>query len=91
MSHGPHQGTYTVLEDDCEECIGRAGDLNGLSQLDDNNLQELARLATLQFELPNIMRPSEIGASYLDIRAVETLRLAARLVYRSGISEQVSK
>ncbi len=60
--HSPHEGTYRVLEDNCEECIGRAGTLNGLSQLDDNNLQELAHLADVKAKLPNLLRPSEIGA-----------------------------
>ncbi len=91
MSHAPHQGIRRVLGDDCEECVGRAGDLNGLSQLDTGNLKELAKLATEKQASKFILRPSDLGASYADMKAVETLRLAARIVNRSGISPAVAE
>ena len=95
MSHAPHQGTRRVLGDDCEECVSRAADLNGLSALDNGNLRELAHLAQQKHEVRaagrQITRPTELGASYADMKAVETLRLAARIVYRSGITEEVAR
>ncbi len=87
--HAPHQGTRRVLGDDCDECVARADDLHGLSQLDTQNLRELADIAAEKAETP-ILRPQDIGASYADMKAVETLRLAARIVYRSGIDPDVA-
>ncbi len=91
MSHSPHLLPRRVLGDDCEECVNRALDLNGLSQLDTGNLQKLAELATELHANPGVLRPQELGASYADRKAVETLRLAARIVERSGITEEVAR
>jgi len=91
MTHAPHQGVRRVLGDDCDECVARAKDLNGLSQLDTGNLRELADLAAEKAAVhPQLLRPQDIGASYADMKAVETLRLAARIVYRSGIDPDVA-
>lgn len=91
MSHGPHEGTRRVLGDDCEECLGRATTLNGLAQLDEGNLQKLAELAADKKRLGFIVRPSQLGASYADMRAIETLRLMARIVDKSGIEMEVAR
>ncbi len=90
MSHGPHELPRRVLGDDCQECVSRSLDLNGLSQLDDNNLKELAVLAD-ELKLSDLeMGPSAFDASWADFKAVDTLRLAARIVYRSGITEHTA-
>lgn len=94
MSHSPHLLPRRILGDDCEECVSRAMDLNGLSQLDDTNIEKLADLAAEKMVINGglgLVRPQEIGASYADMKAVETLRLAARIVYRSGITEEVAR
>lgn len=93
MSHGPHLRTRRVLGDDCEECLDRASNgLNGLSQLDNGNLRELAAIAREKSNDPfGIERPQAIGASFADMKAVETLRLAARIVYRSEITEEEAR
>ena len=88
MTHAPHQGTRRVLGDDCDECVARANDLNGLSQLDGHSLRELANLAAQASG--KYADPKTFGASHADMKAVETLRLAARIVYRSGIDPDVA-
>ncbi len=91
MSHGPHELPRRVLGDDCHECRSRANDLYGLSQLDDKNIAKLADLAAEKQAMTNLVRPQDIGASYADMRAINTLRLAARIVFRSGITEEVAR
>lgn len=92
MSHGPHQGTRRVLGDDCDECVSRSKDLNGMSQIDDSKLKELAKLAGEIHAFGTGGSPlSRFGASFADINAVETLRLMARIVYRSGITQEVAE
>ena len=91
MSHSPHLLPRRILGDDCEECVSRAGTLNGLSQLDDTNLAKLADLAVEKHTASSLLRPQELGASYADMKAVETLRLAARIVDRSGIDMEVAR
>ncbi len=91
MTHAVHQGTRRVLGDDCDECLSRAGTLNGLSELDSGNLKELAELAQEIHDHPGLLRPQDLGASYADRNAVETLRLAARITFRSGISQAVAE
>ncbi len=92
MTHAPHQGVRLVLDDDCEECVSRSKDLYGLSQLDNGNLRKLGGLAHAIHVNPGSEdAPQELGASYADRNAVETLRLAARIVYRSRITEEVAR
>lgn len=92
MSHTIHEGPHRVFADNCEECIERTNlGLNGLTQLDHENLLRLAILARdkreyFREEGHNPTNPRELGASYADMRAVETLRLAARIVFASGIN-----
>ena len=91
MSHGHHDLPRRILGDDCAECVERSLDLNGLSNLDDTNIKKLGDLAAEIKATPGLMRPQEIGASYADRKAVETLRLAARIVFASGITEEVAR
>ena len=94
MTHAPHPEAEIrrVLGDNCEECLARSKDLNGLSQLDNSNLRKLAELAKEIHDFQGTLRrPQELGASYADRQAVETLRLAARIVFRSGITEKVAR
>ena len=91
MTHGPHTTPRRVLGDDCHECRSRANDLYGLSQLDDTNIAKIADLAAEKKAMTNLVRPQDIGASYADMIAVNTLRLAARIVFTSGITEEVAR
>ncbi len=93
MTHAPHTDAEIrrVLGDYCDECISRAGTLNGLAELDNGNLRKLAELAQEIHDHPGLLRPQELGASYADMKAVETLRLAGRIVFRSGITEKVAE
>lgn len=86
MTHAYHQLPRVVLGDDCEECRRRASDIEGLASLDAGNLRLLGELANdLAVGRP---RPD---ASTADMRAVENLRLAARIVYESGITEEAAR
>ncbi len=86
MSHGHHELPRRVLGDDCQECVERSGSLVGLAQLDDGNLVKLADLAAEMKDTSHDIT----DASFADINAVGTLRLAARIVYRSGITEHTA-
>lgn len=92
MSHALHEGVRRVLGDDCEECVARSKDLNGLSRIDTDRLRKLAELATeIKADPYGADTPqASFGASYADRKAVETLRLAGRIVYRSGIDPDVA-
>ena len=88
--HAPHHDLpRRVLGDNCDECVERSLTIEGLASLDNSNLQKLAELAAEMDTTPHA-RPQELGASYADAKAVENLRLAARLTYRSGISPDVA-
>lgn len=91
LMHAPHEGPGRVLYDNCDECVARAiGGLDGLSHLDNGNLKELAKIAVEKMSHPRLVRPLE-GCSYADMKAVETLRLASRLVERSGIPAEAGR
>jgi hypothetical protein len=89
MSHAPHQAPRRILGDDCEECVSRAGSIEKLSELDSSNIRRLGDLAA-ELSEERIDR-REAGVSYSDERAVENLRLAARIVFASGITEEVAR
>lgn len=96
MTHAVHEKPRIVLGDDCEECLSRAErGLDGLAELDETNLRRLASIAEAKLEARRagdpIVRPSQIGASYADMRATETLRLAARIVEKSGIDPEAAR
>ncbi len=74
--HGDLRGI--VLRDGCDECEGRAATLIGI---DDGNLRLLGVLA--QKSAP------EMG--FADHKAVDTLRLFGRIVFRSEITEEVAR
>lgn len=83
MSHAYHGDLIgTVLYDGCEECETRTG-LPGMVHIDNTNLQTLANMAELS--------SSEIVAqnSIADWVAIGNLRLMARIVFASGITEEV--
>lgn len=88
MTHTPHELPRRILGDDCEECRSRSGTLDGLSHLDDGNIRKLGDLAA---EIKTDGVTAESGISTADWNAVETLRLAARIVFRSGITEEVAR
>ena len=86
MSHGHHDLPRRVLGDDCEECVQRSMTIEGLASLDDSNLRKLAEFAV---ELKDTSHDIT-DASWADMKAVGNLRLAARIVYRSGITEHTA-
>lgn len=87
MSHAYHGNLHgSVLKDGCDECEARVK-LPGMSSLDDDNLQRLAVLAVRDSIIP--LDRSEV--SHADIAAIENLRLMARIVFASGITEEVSR
>lgn len=90
MSHAPHVSPYRVLSDYCDECFDRSSTLEGLAELDTDNIRELAALAAEKFDMPDVLRPTQLGASYNDMRAVEVLLLAERIVNKSRIKEWVT-
>ena len=89
MSHGYHDLPRRIFGDDCEECVERASTIPGLAELDSTNIVKLGDLAA-ELSIERIDR-REAGVSYADEKAVENLRLAARIVFASGITEEVAR
>lgn len=89
MSHGHHDLPRRIFGDDCEECVSRALTIPGLAELDSSNIVKLGDLAA-ELSEERIDR-REAGVSFADEKAVENLRLAARIVFASGISEEVAR
>jgi len=91
MTHAVHEKPRRIFGDDCEECVERAKTLPGLGYLDEFNIRALADLAAeVEADPYGEDTPQKsFGASYADMKAVENLRLAGRLVFRSGITEGV--
>lgn len=87
MSHALHKLPRVIFGDDCEECRERAASIKRLSALDSMNLRKLGALANSGYE--NGVLPAE--ASIADEQAVENLRLAARIVFASGIREEAAR
>lgn len=86
MTHAYHQLPRVVFGDDCWECRTRASTIEGLAALDRQNLRLLGDLAN---DLAvGSARPERSDA---DMRAVENLRLAARIVYESEISRETAR
>ena len=93
MSHAYHELPKVVLGDDCEECVERSQTIEGLASLDEVNLR---RLVSLVAEMPRgrfggVVMEQPSHASKADMRAVENLRLAARIVFASGITEVAAR
>ncbi len=93
MSHGAHQSPRRIFGDDCEECVERAKTVQGLAALDDFNIVKLGDLAAeVRADPYGADTPQKsFGASRADMRAVHNLRQAARVVFASGISEEVAR
>ncbi len=89
MSHGHHDLPRRIFGDDCEECVERASTIPRLAELDSTNIVKLGDLAA-ELSEERIDR-REAGVSYADEKAVENLRLAARIVFASGITEKVAR
>ena len=88
MSHGHHDLPRRIFGDDCEECVERASSIPRLAELDSTNIVKLGDLAA---ELHEARPALSARVSYSDERAVENLRLAARIVFASGITEEVAR
>ena len=93
MTHAVHQSPRRIFGDDCEECVERAMTVQGLSGLDPDNIRKLADLAVEVRADPygEDTPQKSFGASRADMRAVHNLRQAARVVFASGISEEVAR
>jgi len=97
VSHVYHGDLRGILfREGCEECEARVNEgIYGLFHLDFENLVKLARLATEQKLVSTDERKSRRlptenpDLSYLDKKAIEYLRAAGRLTFRSGISQEV--
>lgn len=86
MSHDYHGDLKgVVLRDGCEECEDRASRLDGLASLDDHDLWTLANMAHLE------RLGTPLTLSNADHRAIDNLRLMGRIVFRSGITEEVCR
>lgn len=86
MVHSLHKSAGTVLFDDCEACF-KTGEY--IEDLDDDSLQWLADKAAVmasQFDDPDTH-----DLSMNERRAISRLRLYARVVFRSGITEEVAR
>lgn len=88
MSHAVHLLPRRIFGDDCEECVGRANSIEGLIHLDSSNIVKLGDLAA---EMGPRHGAIPSGMSRADVRAVDNLRLAARIVFASGITEEVAR
>ncbi len=96
MTHGHHDLPRRIFGDDCEECVERSSSIAGLAELDSTNIAKLGDLAA---ELSAMKRSGKwddvhymaAEVSYADEKAVENLRLAGRIVFRSGITERVAE
>lgn len=85
--HESHEGRGTVLWDGCEACIYIATEF--LEELDDEGLQWLAdQAAALKCQFDH---PSTHDLSLNERRAISRLRLYARIVFKSGMSEEVAR
>ena len=93
MTHAVHEKPRRIFGDDCEECVERAKTLPGLGYLDEFNIKRLAVLAAEVEADPYGEDTPQLsfGASYADMKAVDNLRLAARIVFRSGINPEVAR
>ena len=94
MTHGPHIKQRRIFGDDCEECVERANSIPRMvSGLDATNKRRLARLAQEVVADPyGADTPQEsFGASRADIKAVDLLRMAARLTFETGISMEIAE
>ena len=83
-AHAPHGVTESILYDNCPRCEYQA--LN-LWELDTTSLRNLAALA--RFLHDGGLRRSELTNT--EIKAVEHLRLIARVVFASGIGRREAK
>ena len=92
MVHSAHQLPRRIFGDDCDECVQRASTIEGLQWLDSQNIIRLGDLAAeigvdatdMEFSKPD-------DASWADMKAVDNLRFAARIVFASGITEEVAR
>ncbi len=93
MSHAYHHEPRRIFGDDCEECVKRASTIRGLASLDPENIRKLADLAAEVKADPygEDTPQASFDASYTDMKAVDNLRLAARIVFKSGITEEVAR
>jgi hypothetical protein len=89
MSHAVHELPRRIFGDDCEECVERASTIRGLTALDGHNIVKLGDLAREIYRSGGKVVPA--GVSFADEQAVENLRLAGRVVFASGITEETAR
>ena len=93
MTHDRHLLPRRIFGDDCEECVERASSIHRMvAGLDNSNKRKLGDLALEVHSNPGSEdNPHELGASYADMKAVENLRMAGRLVFASGVLAEVCR
>lgn len=85
MTHRYHGDLVgIVLYDGCDECEARARDWGWMSAIDNNNLKTLAQLAEFGPDKTEVM-------SWADRKAIDNLRYMGRVVFASGITEEVCR
>ena len=83
-AHAPHGVTEAVLYDDCARCEYQS---RNLWELDTTSLRNLAHLA--RYLNTGGIRRTDLTNN--ELVAIEQLRLMARTVYKSEITEEVAK
>jgi hypothetical protein len=82
--HSLHKTKGTILFDDCQACTERASTLD----IDDESLQWLADKAGIAHLTFN---PEAYDLSLNERRAIANLRHMGRIVFKSGITEEVAR
>ena len=92
MTHQVHHLPRRIFGDDCEECVERASSIQGLvAGLDAHNKVKLGDLAHELYvlEIGDHNKPADI--SWADLKAVDQLRMAARLTFATMITMEVAE
>lgn len=86
MIHSLHKTRGRVLFDDCASCAFLA---QHPEEIDEDGLRYLAEMASIMhFSFDD---PSTHGLSANERRAISRLRMYARVVYKSGMAEEVAR
>lgn len=86
MIHSLHKSNGRVLFDDCQSCDYLA---THPEELDEDSLKFLAEMASIMHI--SFEDPATHGLSMNERRAISRLRMYARTVHRSGMSEEVAR
>lgn len=84
MTHSLHEGRGTVLFDECGPCTS----LSVTLEVDHESLMWLAEMAAIAHLASE---PAGFKLSMNERRAISQLRHMARIVFKSGITEEVAR